>query len=716
MGELNSEKQTAWRIVAQTDANLFLTGKAGTGKTTFLRELKDKCPKRMVVLAPTGIAAINAGGVTIHSFFQLPFAPFLPETSFKGSNGAKYDFRYSKQRLEIIRTVDLLVIDEISMVRADLLDAVDYVMRRFRDRTRPFGGVQLVMIGDLAQLPPVVKDDDWDLLRQSYDSPYFFSSNALKATDFFIIELTRVYRQSDAVFLDLLNRVRENKLDNASLSKLNSRYIPGFVPPEDQHYIRLTAHNATAREVNESELDKLPSEERSFTAVVSGKFPSYSYPTDEVLVLKEGAQVMFVKNGMAGAIRYCNGTLGHVVEISDETVAVSLDETGEVVEIQPEEWTNARYVIDRESKAIVEEVEGIFIQFPLKLAWAITIHKSQGLTFDRAIIDAASSFSHGQAYVALSRCRSLEGLVLSSPLTLRAVITDRTVDSFMESARRHVPTDSLLRTMQRRYFVRLLDELFDFKGVGQALRRLRRIAEEHFAQLYPRLAAMFAAEATLVDDSFVGVAARFHNQYAAMATACDDPEHDAALAARITSAAVYFADKASPLAERLESVDADTDNKDLKKIFDEALADLRRMLLVKITLLQHVRDNGFAMNDYLRTKAVETLRAADARLKKKKADKFMGVSDDASDIRHPALYERLIEWRNAEAAREGKPVYTVLQLKAIIGISNVLPRDKASLLRIPHFGQKTYEKHGVQLLQIIDDYIAEQEPGNVRLW
>ena len=713
--DFNQEKQTAWRIVETTDANLFLTGKAGTGKTTFLRELKEKSPKRMVVLAPTGIAAINAGGVTIHSFFQLPFAPFLPETSFK-SGGAAYDFRYNKQRLEVIRTVDLLVIDEISMVRADLLDAIDYVMRKFRDRSRPFGGVQLVMIGDLGQLPPVVKDEDWALLRDSYETPYFFSSNALRATDFFIIELTKVYRQSDARFLDLLNKVRDNRLDAAALALLNSRYVPGFVPPDDGHYIRLTTHNAAARQVNEARLAELPGEEHTFAAAITGNFPAYSYPTEEQLVLKVGAQVMFVKNGMTDGIRYCNGMIGRVEDIDDGRVTVSIAETGEMVELGREEWTNARYVIDRATKAIVEEVEGTFSQLPLKLAWAITIHKSQGLTFEHAVIDAAASFSHGQAYVALSRCKTLEGMVLGTPLNASAVITDSKVDKFMYAARRNTPSEERLHEMKCRYFTRLLDDLFDCNGLRRAASRLSRVVDEHFSKLYSNLADRLRTMVAAIADELVSVAGRFNKQYSAMVLASADPETDDAIAARVGSAAAYFADHLAPMCADAEAMEADTDNKEVRKLFDEALTELRRLMFVKSSLLAQVREGGFTMNGYLRAKSVATLSAAESKPKKKKSPKPAATQPAASDVAHPDLYARLIAWRNAEAAREGKPVYTVLQQRAIIGIANTLPRTKTELLAVPCFGPKTYERHGQTVLQMVDDYVGSDAPASGRLW
>ena len=417
--EQNSELALAWQFIENTGTHLFLTGKAGTGKTTFLRRLKQESPKRMVVLTPTGIAAINAGGVTIHSFFQIPFAPYVPESSF--STNATYRFRFGKEKINIIRSMDLLVIDEISMVRADLLDAVDEMLRRYRDHHKPFGGVQLLMIGDLQQLAPVVKEEEWQMLKKYYDTPYFFSSLALKQTEYCTIELKTVYRQNDGVFLDLLNRIRENHCDSQVLEALNRRCLPDFQPRKEEGYIRLVTHNYQAQRINNYELEQLPGRSYAFRATIDGKFPEYSYPTDEVLELKKGAQVMFVKNDSSGEHRYYNGMIGEVTAVSASSIEVRAKDSGEDFLLQEEEWANAKYVLDEESKEIVEDIEGTFRQFPLKLAWAITIHKSQGLTFERAIIDASSSFAHGQTYVALSRCKTLEGLVLSAPLSARVI-------------------------------------------------------------------------------------------------------------------------------------------------------------------------------------------------------------------------------------------------------------------------------------------------------
>ena len=375
----NPELDLAWQFVERTGVNVFLTGKAGTGKTTFLRQLKERSPKRMVVVAPTGVAAINAGGVTIHSFFQFPLAPYIPGSSF---NTKDEKFRFSKEKKNIIRTLDLLVIDEISMVRADLLDQIDAVLRLHKDKHRPFGGVQLLMIGDLSQLAPVVKENEWGMLREYYNTPYFFASHALRQTQHVTIELKHVYRQTDRCFIDILNEVRENRLTPESLERLNSRYIVAQSDSQlDEGIIRLTTHNATANQYNEERMDALKGVRFSFKAQIVGNFPESSYPAEEKLVLKKGCQVMFLKNDSQGS-RYYNGKLGIVSAVDAEKICIRGIDDGMEIEVEPDVWTNARYVIDKETKEIREEIEGEFRQYPLRLAWAITIHKSQGLTFD----------------------------------------------------------------------------------------------------------------------------------------------------------------------------------------------------------------------------------------------------------------------------------------------------------------------------------------------
>lgn len=439
----NFELDVARFIVEKTDMSLFLTGKAGTGKTTFLREVVHYTKKKCIVLAPTGIAAVNAGAMTIHSFFQFGLGPFV-----QGVIEPKSDFRINKSKLELIRHLQLLIIDEVSMVRADLMDHIDVALRRIRRNSKSFGGVQLLMIGDLQQLPPIAHGGEDELLRQYYKTLYFFSSAALKSMKYSCIELKNVYRQTDRHFIDILNHARDCTLTSQDISDLNARYVPGFSPKPEDGYIRLMTHNRQVDYVNETEMEKLDSKPYTFVAAVTGTFPEESYPTANSLTLKKGAQVMFIKNDPER--RFINGTLGEVKSIDKNSIAVRLAESGMIIDVEPMEWQNIRYQFDEESKEISSKQIGRFKQYPLKAAWAITVHKSQGLTFDKAIIDVHAAFSPGQAYVALSRCRTLDGLVLSSPVSASVFMRDNAVDAYMNYISR--PVEELAFSSCYEYF------------------------------------------------------------------------------------------------------------------------------------------------------------------------------------------------------------------------------------------------------------------------
>jgi hypothetical protein len=473
----NPQLDLAFDYVRYTNKHIFLTGKAGTGKTTFLHKIKAEGFKRMVVTAPTGVAAINAGGVTLHSFFQLPFGLFLPDTDRTETR----QYRFSKDKVDLIRSLELLVIDEISMVRADLLDAVDGVLRRYANPLRPFGGVQLLMIGDLHQLPPVVKQEEWKLLSSHYESPYFFSSLALKQAEMVTIELQQIYRQSDSAFIELLNKLRDNRIDADVLEALNQRYRPGTSPPTDNGYITLTSHNGSASDINSRKLDSLEQPVRRFHASVEGDFPEIAYPTDQTLLFKKGAQVMFVKNDVSPQKRFFNGKIGTIQRFDDGEIIVRCKDDGSDIPVAPAEWPNIRYSLHPQTKEIQEERLGTFTQYPLKLAWAITIHKSQGLTFDNVVIDAGAAFAHGQVYVALSRCRTLQGIILSSRIHSVSVKTDRRVSAYTTESRRAAPDEQHLRESKRQYQEALVLELFDFGSIGRHFQHLR----EPFASILP---------------------------------------------------------------------------------------------------------------------------------------------------------------------------------------------------------------------------------------
>jgi len=437
LDENNAEFRYAAEFVMHTNRMLYLTGKAGTGKTTFLKYLKATCNKNMVILAPTGVAAVNAGGQTIHSFFNIKPSVYVPGDKRLRVRVPPDDpdksvindhFRYHRDKLEIIRGLELLVIDEISMVRCDLFDVIDRLLRVFRKREfTPFGGVQVVLIGDTFQLPPIVNHDDWNILGQFYKSPFFFNSRAMQVQKPVYIELKKIYRQTDQDFIDLLNRIRINSLGREDLQLLNSRYLHGFVPEEEDDYVILATHNRMVEETNEKRLREIDEPLHRFEAKVEGTFPENSYPADAILKLKEGAQVMFLRNDRNK--RFYNGKIGHVIEITDEGLFVELPE-GDIISVEREEWANIRYSWDSRESKVVEEAIGSFVQYPLKLAWAITVHKSQGLTFEKIIADLEEAFAPGQVYVALSRCTTFSGVLLKTPLNARAIKTDPVVLEF----------------------------------------------------------------------------------------------------------------------------------------------------------------------------------------------------------------------------------------------------------------------------------------------
>lgn len=699
--ETNKELELARKLIEQTGTHLFLTGKAGTGKTTFLHTLKENSPKRMVVLAPTGIAAINAGGMTIHSFFQLPFAPFVPGAAF-GDKKAKYRFQFNQEKRKIMRSIDLLVIDEISMVRADLLDAIDDVLRRFRNPYKPFGGVQLLLIGDVQQLPPVIKNEDWQLLSPYYDSPYFFSSHALRQSTYCTIELQTVYRQKDREFLDLLNAVRENRCDARVLDCLNRHYRPDADSGEMEGYIRLTTHNQQARQINAQRLEAIKSESICFQASITGSFPEYSYPTDVELELKEGAQVMFIKNDTSGKHRYANGTIGKITRLDEDDIRVRIEETGTEVEVKPEEWTNAKYRLDKDTKEIVEDIEGTFTQYPLKLAWAITVHKSQGLTFEHAVIDVSSAFAHGQTYVALSRCRSLEGLVLTAPVSAKSVISDWVVRTFNEQVSRNPVDERQYESLRNTFYLELLKELFGFQMLERFLNGFLRLMDEYLYELYPRLVKQYKEEAERFGEKVVDTGVKFERQCAMLISASADCATDSHLQQRIHDASEYFLREIHPLSELVEGTNVETDNKELFRKLDAAFSDLSETLRQKTALLEYVREKGFAVTDYLRKKSLLSLDEKEKQSQpKKEQPKKESIGQD---IQHPKLYNALTEWRRKEAQRTGKPAYTVLHQKALLGIANLMPTDEAALLNVPHVGKKTVEKYGDTLLSIIEEY------------
>lgn len=702
----NSQLQLALDFVRFTNQNIFLTGKAGTGKTTFLLNLKNESPKRMVVVAPTGVAAINAGGVTIHSFFQMSFGPQVPQanpamsiSNPSGLNAPTSIKRFSKEKINIIRSMDLLVIDEISMVRADLLDGIDEVLRRFRDRRKPFGGVQLLMIGDLQQLAPVVKEDEWNILKSYYDTCYFFSSRALKQSSFFSIELKHIYRQQDEKFIHLLNQVRENNADSLILKELNKRYIPNFEPPKEEEYITLTTHNRQAQEINQAKLNELKTGMHYFEANVYDEFPEFMYPTDFELALKAGAQVMFVKNDSSSEKRYYNGKIGTIIQIDEDYIEVECKGDSEPIVVERTKWQNAKYALNKKTQEIEENVIGTFEQFPLKLAWAITIHKSQGLTFEKAIINARQSFAHGQVYVALSRCKSLEGLVLSTPIDTSSIKNDQTVVSFTNQVEENEPGEQELLASRKLYQQQLLTDLFDFKPVLWQIQYLLKLCNEHGALLLGNLQNDLKALVQPLNEEMIAVSDKFDRQIKQLIGLTPDAEENEQLQERIKKACSYYLEKLeSVLIQPLSSIGFETDNKAVRRSFHERFEKLHREINSKKKELESCQD-GFHVKAYLEVRAKAALDlTGKARV---------NGTGSTTISKHPDFFRKLLHWRIARADVEEVEIARIMPQKTLVAIADELPASIVELKAIKGMGGKKMQQFGKEILEMTIAYRRE---------
>jgi len=698
MSHKNRELQLVSDFVQYTGSNIFLTGKAGTGKTTFLHGLQEKTPKRMIITAPTGVAAMNAGGVTLHSFFQLPFGPYIPGSDAYERNSQNH-FRFSKEKKQIIQSLDLLVIDEISMVRADLLDAVDATLRRHRYSEQPFGGVQLLMIGDLHQLSPVAKQHEWGLLKQYYESVYFFSSNALKQTELLTIELKHIYRQSDEDFIRVLNSVRENSLDDRTMDALNTRFFEDFLPDEDEGYITLTTHNASAESINQTRLKEIEGDKYLFNADISGDFPEHIFPTLMQLTLKKGAQVMFVRNDPSPEKQYYNGKIGKITAIIGKTMFVLCPGDKEEIEVDQISWENIKYTINVENKEIEEKVVGKFEQYPLKLAWAITIHKSQGLTFERAIIDAQAAFAHGQVYVALSRCKTMEGLVLSSSIATRGVDTDQAVLRFDKLGRNNPPNERMLHDAKISYQQKLLYECFDFGLLAKRLGYLVHLLTRNARVVQVSGAGDMVLIEQQARDSIFTVGDNFRNQLYTVFEEKNLPETDKHTLERLNKASIWFSEKfAAIFDESIKTLQFETDNKELRKTINSVLNNCRKEINVKLAGIQSLK-KGFSPSRYLHAVSAAEIDFQPSKVKKQQTPAYT-----ESDIDHPELFEILRDWRTAKASELDIARFQILYQRVLIQIVVFLPETKKDLLKIPGVGKKTIENYGKEIVKHVRAY------------
>ena len=743
--EKDSRFLLAERYIQETGISVFLTGKAGTGKTTFLKHIVAGCSKRLAVVAPTGVAAVNAGGVTIHSFFQLPLCPYLPDVKELVTEYQMPEKNRSlrKDRVKILRTLELLIIDEISMVRADILDAIDATLKRYRKNDRPFGGVQLLMIGDVQQLPPVVTESEKPFMDQVYPSPFFFNSRAFRKLGYIVIELNKIHRQRDAEFTSMLNDIRTGNPSDQTLERLNRRLDPGFDPPSGEYWIRLTTHNHQSDAINREKMDALKGKSMIFKAEIDGNYPESAYPAETELRLKKGAQVMFTRNDTSGNSIYFNGKIGTVTSLYPEIIVT--DENGNEIIVNQEKWDNVRYEINPETQEIQAVNDGSFTQYPLRAAWAITIHKSQGLTFDRVIIDAGRAFSFGQVYVALSRCRSLEGIVLTTPITRRCTFRNTEVAIFENG---YTPENQAIENLdnyRESYLVDKICSAFSLGRIASLSLKLEKLWKGSLGSVYPKISARFTALVTGQDEDFSGVEAiasvgtRFQSQireiFADQSRCTED--RDAFVSERISKACAYFTAQLGYYAKSIAPTClVEIENKETQKVFKNIAEELLKELIFRLSLYRATMADGFSVKLFSRVatecelEKTGTLKSCVRRIisasraaadkdggnagtdkaNGKKEVQESGMDADTSDIdtEYDEATEKLLKvlkaWRKMKYEELHLPAFMIMHQKVLVQIAEEKPASREELMQINGFGKKQWDKYGEEILEIIEEY------------
>ncbi len=689
--------ELALKFINETNANIFLTGKAGTGKTTFLKYLKENPVKNMAIAAPTGVAAINAGGITLHSMFHLPFGPFIPANRESviavDKKGLLSRLRYNSEKLNFFNSLELLVIDEASMVAAYTVDEIDLILRTVRHKQAPFGGVQVLFIGDLYQLQPVVKDDEWKLLKEYYSSNFFFDSLVLKANVPVMVELKKIFRQKDEGFIDILNGLRENTLTRHHLQVLNERMKPNFISTDGDGYITLTTHNANANRINEVKLERLKTRPLKYHATIEDEFPDHIAPAEKILTLKEGAQVMFIKNDPEK--RFFNGKIGVIEELSDEEVVVNCN--GDKINVNRYVWENIKYAVDPATKEIKESLIGTFTQYPLRLAWAITIHKSQGLTFEKVIIDAENAFANGQVYVALSRATSLEGLILTSPVNDRFLGPHADLKSWQETKHDENSLPVLFEKARKEFLKLVLFGVFSYEHFIFYLHKLNKEIAEFLTEPTVR---KWHSEFSGKHESMYATSLKFKQQLQEIWNEGGDPVTNEKLQSRVCEAAKYFTEQLIDWQKILIEHPLKITNKRFARSIDKVLDEINEQLVFNKTKTDLCK-SGFNMNELTTWK--KNLPSIIEKVKSSYVSSAMeGVTGDKS-----GLFELLSAYRDEMAEAEGLPPYMIFSNQAIRNCCSQLPGDENTILAMGGFGKSKMSEYGVDVLDIIREYCEE---------
>ena len=679
-------------IILNTDTTLFVTGRAGTGKTTLLRYVAESSQKNTVVVAPTGIAAINAGGVTIHSFFKLPFAPFIPSVI-----EAKKLIAGQKMRAEfrsVIRSVDMIIIDEVSMLRADILDAIDVVLRHYRNSKFPFGGVQMVFFGDMYQLPPVCVNDEWFILKDYYSTPYFFSAKVFEKQEIVCLELDKIFRQKDEDFVEILNQVRNNNISKENFNRLNDRYNPDFDLENNPDFVVLTTHNAVSDDINESRLIDIDSKTFIFDAAIKGDFPEYLYPVEQQIVLKKGARVMFTANDHINPERlYYNGKMGTVVELEDNNVYVTCDGEDDPIQVNYETWENNTFSYNRKENSVDVKTIGTFTQLPLRLAWAITIHKSQGLTFQKVAIDAANSFTSGQVYVALSRCTSLDGIVLLSPINSNSIMVDSRIQRFSKNNFNEDLLPDFVNRKKRDTLCNMLIKLFSFNLLEVAVLDLKGYVTEFRADFSDYTPEMVENILSIVQD-LSDVGTRFAVQLRKITNANDF----SLLNSRVNDAKIYFLQRLETLEKAMDITNVSTKKKERANKFSKFLNEVNKNLQETLFFLKNL-DDDISVEQFYMLRHEFVVEKVNYNVYEEEKEDANEQTVDSELI--AVIYSKLMAWRNNLAKELDIPSYLIFKKDTIMEMAQKMPDTKDKLLKINGVGKVKAGKYGQQCIDII---------------